>query len=88
LPSYCATSPVNRELFDRVLMARIHTRSLVVLLKKSSHFIEIKMYSIPHLVNFMKTPLNFAEIASAQATSHEVFGTPRALKKCQDDCQF
>jgi uncharacterized cysteine cluster protein YcgN (CxxCxxCC family) len=30
LPSYCATSPVNRGSFDRVLMARIHPRSSIV----------------------------------------------------------
>jgi hypothetical protein len=37
--------------------------------KKNPHtFVEIKIYSIPHLGDFMKTPLNFAEIAFAQAT--------------------
>jgi hypothetical protein len=33
----------------------------------------------PHLGNFMKTPLNLAEIAFAQATSQEVFGNPLEL---------
>jgi hypothetical protein len=29
----------------------------------------------------MKTPLTFAEIAFAQATSHEVFGNPLELRR-------
>jgi hypothetical protein len=39
------------------------------------------MYSNPDLGNFMKTPLNFTEIAFAQATSQEVFGYTLKLRR-------
>jgi hypothetical protein len=60
-------------------MARIQQESSAV--KKTTHFIKIKMCYFPHLGNFMKTPLNLAEIALAQATSQEGFGNPLELRR-------